>query len=307
MEYQPGARVEPGAWFSLIRPSAYELRVVSEITGASLDILRAALDQDESSRIEFDEDIVMILTNIPKSDEGLTFGYDTIPLGIIISEQYFITVCLEENEVLEDFDAEHYHYFDTAKRTRFLFQVLYRTAVLYLKDLRLMNRKTDEIEKALRLSMKNKELFLLLDLQKALTYFTVSLRSNRAVIERLMRLFGNKNVHHLVKLREEDEELLEDVRIEYDQAIEMIQVHSDVLSSTMDAFASVISNNLNIVMKFLASVTIAMAIPTMIASFFGMNVPVPWQDNYYGFSLALSAAAALTAAVTYLLWKKKMF
>jgi magnesium transporter len=307
IEFRPGGGIEPGAWFSLIRPSASELRVVSEVTGAPLDILRAALDQEESSRIEVDDDIVLILTNIPKSDESLMFGYDTIPLGIIISEKYFITVCLEENEVLEDFDSSHYHFFDTAKRTRFLFQILYRTAVLYLKDLRLMNRKTDEIEQALRLSMKNKELFLLLDLQKALTYFTVSLRTNRSVIERLMRLFGNKSVHHLVKLREEDEELLEDVRIEYDQAIEMVQVHSDVLSSTMDAFASVISNNLNIVMKFLASVTIVMAIPTMIASFFGMNVPVPWQGNFAGFHYAMSVAAALTAVVTFLLWRKKMF
>jgi magnesium transporter len=307
IEYRSGDSIEPGAWFNLIRPSASELRVVSEVTGAPLDILRAALDQEESSRIEVDDDIMLILTNIPKSDDSLMFGYDTIPLGIIISEKYFITVCLEENEVLEDFDSGHYHFFDTAKRTRFLFQILYRTAVLYLKDLRLMNRKTDEIEQALRLSMKNKELFLLLDLQKALTYFTVSLRTNRSVIERLMRLFGNKNVHHLVKLREDDEELLEDVRIEYDQAIEMVQVHSDVLSSTMDAFASVISNNLNIVMKFLASVTIVMAIPTMIASFFGMNVPVPWQDNFAGFHYAMSVAAILTTIVVYLLWKKRMF
>jgi magnesium transporter len=310
LEYRPGepaGGIEPGAWFNLIRPSASELRVVSEITGAPLDILRAALDQEESSRIEVDDDLILILTNIPKNDEALVFGYDTIPLGIIICEKYFVTVCLEENEVLDDFDAAHYHFFNTAKRTRFLFQVLYRTAILYLKDLRLMNRKTDEIEQALRLSMKNKELFLLLDLQKALTYFTVSLRSNRSVIERLMRLFGNKSVHHLVKLREEDEELLEDVRIEYDQAIEMVQVHSDVLSSTMDAFASVISNNLNIVMKFLASVTIVMAIPTMIASFFGMNVPVPWQEEAVGFTYAMLASAALTVVVTYLLWRKKMF
>lgn len=307
LEFQADTGIEPGAWFNLIRPSASELRIVSEVTGAPLDVLRAALDQEESSRIEVDDDMVLTLTNIPKNDESLTFGYDTIPLGIIISEKYIVTVCLEENEVLEDFDAGHHHFFDTTKRTRFLFQILYRTAILYLKDLRLMNRKTDEIEQALRLSMKNKELFLLLDLQKALTYFTVSLRSNRSVIERLMRLFGNKSVHHLVKLREEDEELLEDVRIEYDQAIEMVQVHSDVLSSTMDAFASVISNNLNIVMKFLASVTIVMAIPTMIASFFGMNVPVPWEGDFAGFRYAMAVAAALTALVTYLLWKKRMF
>ncbi|MDR3332526.1 MAG: magnesium transporter CorA family protein [Synergistaceae bacterium] len=307
LDIQSGEPVESGAWLKLIKPTVSELRVVSEITGASLDLLRAALDVEESSRIEVEDDHIMIITNIPKNDEGVMFGYDTIPLGIIISESYVTTVCLEENEVLNDFDAAHHHFFDTRKRTRFLFQILYRTAVLFLKDLRIMNRRTDEVEKDLRRSMKNKELFLLLDLQKALTYFTVALRSNRSVIERLLRLFSNTHLQHIVKLREEDEELLEDVRIEYDQAIEMVQVHSDVMSSTMDAMASVISNNLNIVMKFLASVTIVMAIPTMIASFFGMNVPVPWQNSTTGFTYSMILAAVLTIVATIFLWKKKMF
>ena len=300
-------KVEPGAWFNLIKPTAQELRVASEVTDIPLDFLRAALDQEESSRIEVEDDHILIITNIPKGDDKSMFGYDTVPLGIVISRNYITTVCLEENEVLHDFDNLHHHFFDTRKRTRFLFQILYRTAMLYLKDLRQMNRRTDEIEQDLRRSMKNKELFLLLDLQKALTYFTVALRSNRSVIERLLRLFANPNIAHLIKLREEDEELLEDVRIEYDQAIEMVQMHGDVLASMMDAFASVISNNLNIVMKFLASVTIVMAIPTMIASFFGMNVPVPWQTTQTGFMLVMFVSVVVTTAATWLLWKKRMF
>jgi magnesium transporter len=170
-----------------------------------------------------------------------------------------------------------------------------------------MNRRTDEIEQDLRRSMKNKELFLLLDLQKTLTYFTVALRSNRNIVERLMRLFSNASVHHMVKLREEDEELLGDVRIEFDQAIEMVQMHGEILASMMDAFASVISNNLNIVMKVLTSITIVLSIPTMIASFFGMNVPVPWQQSAAGFVYAMFVAMALTFSVTLLFWKKKMF
>jgi magnesium transporter len=307
IDMQMGEGVGPGAWFNLVRPSASELRIVSEITDAPLDFLRAALDMEESSRIEMEDDHILIITNVPKCDDGSSFGYDTVPLGIIISPDYVSTVCLEENEVLEDFDNLHHLFFDTRKRTRFLLQILYKSAVLFLKDLRLMNRRTDEIERDLRRSMKNKELFLLLDLQKALTYFTVSLRSDRSVVDRLMRMFQNPGAHHLVKLREEDEELLEDVRVEFDQAIEMVQMHGEVLASMMDAFASVISNNLNIVMKFLTSVTIAMSIPTMIASFFGMNVTVPWQGNPYGFVYALYVAVTLTIAVTVLLWKKKMF
>jgi magnesium transporter len=307
LDVESGEAIMDGAWFNLIEPSASQLRIVSEMTGAPLDLLRAALDVEESSRIEVEDDFILILTNIPKRDDTQVFGYDTIPLGIVISSHYVTTVCLERNDVLNDFDALHHHFFDTKKRTRFLFQILYRTAILYLKFLRIMNRRTDEIEQDLRRSMKNHELFLLLDLQKALTYFTVSLRSNRSVIERLMRVFSNSHIHHLIKLREDDEELLEDVRVEYDQAIEMVQVHSDVLSSTMDAFASVISNNLNIVMKFLASVTIVMAIPTMVASFFGMNVPVPWQGNYAGFVYTMGISAILTTAATVYLWKKRMF
>lgn len=299
--------IVPGSWFRLIKPGTSELREVSEVTGAPMDFLQAALDREEPSRIEVEDDYILIITNVPKVDDGSSYGYDTIPLGIIISVDYVTTVCLEENEVLDDFDSIHNLFFDTRKRTRLLLQILYKCAVIFLKDLRLMNKRTDEIEQDLRRSMKNKELFLLLDMQKTLTYFTVALRSNRNVVERLMRLFSNPAVHNKVKLREDDEELLEDVRIEFDQAIEMVQMHGEVLASMMDAFASVISNNLNIVMKFLTSVTIVMSIPTMIASFFGMNVAVPWQDNSVGFAYAMVVALILTISVTVVFWKKKMF
>ena len=307
IDIEEGEAIEPGTWFNLVRPEPSELRIVSEITEASLDLLRAALDMEESSRVEVEDDHILIIINVPKMEAGAAYAHDTVPLGVVVSRDYVTTVCLEENDVLADFDAIHHHFFDTRRRTRFLFQILYKSAVLYLKNLHLMNRKTDEVEQALRRSMKNKELFQLLDLQKALTYFTVALRSNRSVIDRLVRFFSNSSAHHLIRIEEEDEELLEDVRIEYDQAVEMVQVHSDVMASMMDAMASVISNNLNIVMKFLASVTIVMAIPTLLSGFFGMNVPIPWTDNPFGFLYALIVAAILTIAAIFLLWKKKMF
>jgi magnesium transporter len=307
IEMKDGEHIPQGTWMKLTKPSAAELRDVSEASGAPIDFLQAALDMEEPSRIEVEEDHILIITNVPKLDAGVSLGYDTIPLGIVISPDYIVTVCLEENEVLDDFDRLHHLFFDTRKRTRFLLQILYKCAVVFLKDLRIMNKRTDEIEQDLRRSMKNKELFLLLDLQKTLTYFTVALRSNRNVVERLMRLFSNPSVHDKVKLREDDEELLEDVRIEFDQAIEMVQMHGEVLASMMDAFASVISNNLNIVMKFLTSVTIVMAIPTIVASFFGMNVPVPWADKAFGFLYAMLVALVLAISVTVLFWKKKMF
>ena len=211
------------------------------------------------------------------------------------------------NDVIQNFSETRFRYFSTFKRTRLLFQILYRSAMIFLKDLRQMTRRSDQIEQDLRRSMKNEELFQLLDLQKGLTYYSMSLRSNKVVVERLLRLCSNPQVSHIIKFREEDEELLDDVRVEYDQAIEMAQIQTDVLAGMMDAFASVISNNLNIVMKFLASITIVMAIPTMIASFFGMNVPVPWEGHPLGFIFVGFIAVLMTIAAIWVLWKKRLF
>lgn len=299
--------IESGAWISLIRPTVEELLAVEKITEAPQDFVRAALDLEESSRIEIEDNQILVLINVPLNHEDRPGEYDTLPLGIIVTPDYLVTVCQEHNDVLQNFTASKYKYFCTFKRTRFLFQLLYHSAILFLKDLRQMTRKSDKIEQDLRQSMKNQELFQLLDLQKGLTYYSMSLRSNRVVVERLLRLCSNPQVNHLIKFREEDEELLDDVRVEYDQSIEMAQIQTDVLAGMMDAFASVISNNLNIVMKFLASVTIVMAIPTMIASFFGMNVPVPWSSNPLGFYIVGILALALTVVAIGVLWKKRLF
>jgi magnesium transporter len=207
--------------------------------------------------------------------------------------------------VLSEFIHEGPRSFSTYKKTRFLFQVLHKSATLFLKYLKQINRRTDEIEHDLRQSMKNREMFQLLELQKGLTYFTASLRSNGIVLEKLLRLRSNVQLQHLITMYEEDEDLLEDVIIENKQAIEMVEMYSNILSSMMDAFASIISNNLNIVMKFLASVTIILAIPTMISSFFGMNVDVPFGENG-GFLYVSLLAAAATGLSAFGLWRKGM-
>ncbi|MDY9921400.1 MAG: magnesium transporter CorA family protein [Synergistota bacterium] len=299
--------IESGSWISLIKPTAEELIITERLTKAPQDFVRSALDPEESSRIEIEDNHILVLINVPVNHEDRPGEYDTIPLGIIVTPDFFVTICQEYNDILQSFTESRYRYFSTYKRTRFLFQLLYHSALLFLKDLRQMARKSDRIEQDLRLSMKNEELFQLLDLQKGLTYYSMSLRSNRVVVERLLRLCSNPQVNHLIKFREEDEELLDDVRVEYDQSIEMAQIQTDVLAGMMDAFASVISNNLNMVMKFLASVTIVMAIPTMIASFFGMNVPVPWASHPMGFFIVGMVTMALTIVTIVLLWKKKFF
>lgn len=293
------------AWLHLTNPTPEELTTVSSATTVPLDFLKAGLDEEERSHTEIEENCMLVVTNIPiVPSENM---YDTLPLGIIITAEYIITVCLEENPVLTDF-MTGLTPVNTAKRTRFLFQILYKSAALYLKYLKQINKRTDEIGTSVRKSMKNREIFQLLELQKGLTYFTVSLRSNGIVMEKLLRLRSNTALQHLIPMYEEDEDLLEDVIIENKQAIEMVELYSNILSSMMGSFTSVISNNLNVVMKFLASMTILLAIPTMIASFWGMNVNVPLgEGDTNSFWLILCSAFVATGISALILWKKKMF
>lgn len=291
------------SWLNLINPTAEELSIVADYANVPFDILKAALDEEERPRIEVEDDCVLILVNIPLMLSETS--YDTLPLGIIITLEHIITVCLENNPIVLEFNEYTRRSFNTAKRTRFLFQILYKSATYYLRYLRQINRLSEQIEIDLRKSMKNKELFELMDLQQALTYFTSSLRSNGIVMDRLLRIRSNNQCRHLIQMFEEDEDLLEDVIIENNQAIQMVEMYTRILSSMTDAFASIISNNLNMVMKFLASMTIILSIPTMIASFWGMNVNVPFgNSNPFGFIIVFSIAAVITGIITFLLFKK---
>ena len=249
--------------------------------------------------------ITLAYANVPVvRDEG---SYDTLPLAIIVTEEYIITVCLEETPVLSYFNEKSARFFRTFKKTRFLFQILYRSATFYLRYLRQISKQSDEIESKLRHSMKNREILKLLELQKALTFFNASLRSNGAVLEKLMRLRTTTSMQPMLKYYEEDEDLLEDVIIENKQAREMVEMYSKILARLADTFSSIMSNNLNQVMKFLAAVTILLAIPTVISSFFGMNVPVPMAENSNGFFFICVLAGSLAAFCGLLLWRRDMF
>lgn len=299
------ATMEKGSWFNLINPTADELYDVMAATGAPMDFLKAALDEEERSRTEIEENAVLIITNIPIM--RATDTYDTLPLGIIITPDHFVTVCLEPNEVLSDFRNETSKAFSTVKKTRFLFQLLYKSATLYLRYLRQITRRSDEIELLLRKSTKNQEIFQLMELQKGLTFFMAALRSNGIVMEKLLRMRTNSHLQHLISVYEEDEDLLEDVIIENQQAIQMVEMYSNILNSMMDTFSSTINNNLNRVMKFLASMTILLSIPTMLSSFMGMNVDVPWRDGEGGFIYVALIAIVSTCITAFALWKKDFF
>ncbi len=294
--------IEKGCWINLVNPSDEELNFVQEKLNILPNFLRDPLDEEEKPRIDLEENQTLIIIDVPlvyEKDKNLKFG--TIPLGILVLDSYFVTVSLEENYVIEQFRTNKVRGFYTFKKTRFTFQLLFRISKDYLRFLRHIDKKTDDAEKLLRKSMKNKELFKLLELEKSLVFFTTSLKSNEIVMEKLLS-------GRYLKMYEEDQDLLEDVIIENKQALEMANIYSSILSGMMDAFASVISNNLNMVMKFLTSVTIVMAIPTMIASFYGMNgVALPLQGNPFALLFIIIFTIAASMGAIFLLFRKKMF
>ena len=291
---------EEGVWVNLVNPNEEEINNVSKELNVDVDFLKAALDEEERSRIESDNGQTLIIVDIPIIDlEGKINVYTTIPFGIIIFQHTIITVCLKQDTLLTDFINNKVKAFFTQYKTRFVLQILFKNATRYLQYLRHIDKMSSRIEQDLHKSMKNKELIQMLKLEKSLVYFTTSLKSNEAVLEKLMK-------YEHIKYYPEDTELLEDVIIENKQAIEMANIYSNILSGTMDAFASIISNNLNIVMKFLTSVTIVMAIPTMVSSFFGMNVSMPFNASNSFWSI-VAISAFLCSAAGYILYKKRMF
>ena len=292
-----------GSWINLVNPSENEIKRVCESINIQEDFIRDALDYEEKARIdeEDDDNTILFVIDVPvieKSEDNDI--YSTMPLGmIVVRDDFFITVSLRKNKVIEDFEKRKIKNFQTYKKTRFIFQIFYLNASYFLNYLKQINKETEIAEYILKNSMKNKELLKLLSLEKGLVYFATSLKSNEIVMEKTMR-------GKIVKLYDDDEDILEDAIIENRQAIEMAQIYTNILNGTMDAYASIISNNLNGVMKFLTSITIVLAIPTMISSFWGMNVKLPFENSPIGFIIMVFIAVVLTLVVTWWLKRKDM-
>ncbi|UPM56038.1 magnesium transporter CorA family protein [Gottfriedia acidiceleris] len=295
--------IEKGCWINAINPTEQEIQYLVQKLDLDLDFIKDPLDDEERSRIEVEGEHTLIIVDIPivaHDDNGHTI-FDTIPIGMIISSSTFVTICLSENPIFERFIYQKVKGFFTFKKTRFALQLLHTTSSYYLRYLKQINRKTNEIEAELHQSTRNQELFTMLNLEKSLVYFTTSLKSNKIVMQKILK--GN-----ILKMYEDDEDLLEDVIIENKQAIEMAEVYSNILSGMMNTFASVISNNLNIVMKFLTSITIILSIPTMVSSFYGMNVDnIPLAKIPHAFSMVIGISAILSTTIALIFWKKRYF
>jgi magnesium transporter len=280
-----------GCWISVIDPNTEEIEDIQEL-GIHQDFVTYPLDLDERPRTEKEDDgTQLILLRIPFF-QGITTDvpYITIPLGIIFADNYLITICRHQNDLLQEFSSGKMRGLSTAKRNRFLLRLLLSTANKFLAYLREINRVVETTEDRLQLSMRNKDVMELLKFQKSLVYFTTALRSNQLMLERLQR-------SQMFKLYPDDEDLLDDVIIENQQAIEMTNISSNILSALMDAFASIISNNLNVVMKFLASVTIVISLPTILTSFFGMNVPFPFFEGVNGAYVIILVVSLVLAGI----------
>ena len=282
---------QESCWVNVINPSQVEIEKLAKDNNIPLELITDALDQDERPRIEFEDDWTYIILRIPFEVKNKGVPYNTMPLGIIIKENLTITVCLQENEVLPigqpNILREQYTHISDS--INFVLRLFLRSGNIYSKYLKQINQMTDLIEQDLEKSIKNKELNKLLKMEKCLVYFITSIKANEIVLARL------RNSRKITT--EINEDLLEDAIIENKQALEMAQIYSDIQSGMMDAFASVISNNLNIVMKQLTLISIILMIPTLIASLFGMNVPVPFGNSEWAFPLIISISLTLSLLV----------
>jgi magnesium transporter len=290
-----------GCWVNVIDPTSEELSDLTKL-GIPLDFITSPLDLDERPRSEKDDEgTQLILIKIPyfQGDE-LDVPYTSIPLGIILTEKFVVTVCKKNNIILDELLRTKLKGFSTGKKIRFVLRVLLLSATKFLSYLREINNSVERVEDNLTASMRNKEVLELLKYQKSLVYFETALKSNELMMERLQKT-------PIFRRFPEDEDLLEDVLTENQQAIEMVAIAENILSSMMDAFASIISNNLNVVMKFLASVTIVLSIPTIITSFFGMNVTLPMSGQPWSYLGVIAIFVALCLLVIMIFIRKDWF
>lgn len=292
-----------GAWIVMTKPTIDESKSIAERFEIDLADVRAALDDEESSRVQVEDNYTLIIVDIPSIEiRNEREAYTTIPLGIILVADCIITICAEETPVLEAFMEGKVREFSTKKRMRFMYQILYRNCTTYQYYLRVMDRRRTLIEQRIQEETEDADLIDLHELESNLVYFATSLRANGVVLDKLTR-YGR------IKQYPEDKELLDDVLVENKQAIEMTQIYRDIISGTRELMTTIINNRLNNAMKFLAAITIVMAVPTVISGVYGMNVGTKWMpfaNVPYGFEIVCGIILVISIVIALILKKKKM-
>ena len=301
-KFIPTDKIERHCLINVTNPEKSELQKLSNEMLIPFDFLTDPLDIDERARAEVEDGVLLIILRVPKCNENDSeIPFTTIPVGIILTKKdTIVTICSSDVTEILDLCIGGTKSISTIKRSSIVLHMFLKTAMFYLKYLKKINNLTGGVSKELHKSMKNEELIKLLNIEKSLVYFTTSLKSNELMMERLLKT-------KVLKLSCEDKDKLEDVVIDNKQAIEMANIYSDILSGMMDAFASVISNNLNIVMKFLTSITIILMIPTLIASIYGMNIEVPFEHSPNAFLITMGISFVLSGIGVLIFLKNKWF
>ena len=288
-----------GAWINVVDPTPDEIQKLT-VLGVDIDYVNYSLDRDEMARMERDDEYTFILLRIPIHQPESDVPYTTVPMGIMILANNIVTICRYDSDIFKVLTNGKYRLLKTGKRYRLALYIFLETAARYLTCLREINRTTDALEDQLQKSTRNREVLELLKYQKSLTYFATALRSNEVMMERVQRV-------QIFNHYEEDQDLLEDVLTENQQAIQMTNIATELLSAMMDAFASIISNNMNSIMKLLTALTIVVSMPTIVSSFFGMNVPIPYEGHPLAFVGIIAIAVVLTFATAYIFVKRDWF
>ncbi len=296
-------KLSDGVWVQMINPTHDECEEIAEKLMVDIDDVKAALDVEESSRIELQDGYTLILVDIPaieiRHDQRT---YTTIPLGIILTQDIIVTVCTEDTPVLQNFVRSRVKEFSTKKKLRFVYQILYRTAAIYQANLRIIDKRRTEIEERVGSDTDDSDLINLHELESTLVYFATSLRANATVLDRLTR-------YKRLEQYPDDRELLDDVIVEIRQAIEMTSIYRDDIKGTRELFSSILDNRLNNAMKYLTSITLLMAVPTVISGLYGMNVQsdgMPFANTTAGFAIVLALTLALCVFAAWVLHKKHM-
>lgn len=292
--------IRDGVWIQMVNPSMAEGQMVADMLNVDIQDILAALDEEESSRIELEDGYTLILVDIPSIEiRHEKESYTTIPLGIILTANEIITICTEDTPVLQAFLNNRVKEFSTKKKLRFVYQILYRIAALYQSDLRIIDKMRTEIEERIGKDTEETDLIALHELESTLVYFATSLRANGVVLDRLTR-------YKRLEQYPEDKELLGDVIVENKQAIEMTGIYRDIINGTRELLSSVIDNQMNSIMKSLTVITLIMAIPTVISGIYGMNVDsrwVPLASATHGF--AIICGIIVVICVILFIWLRK--
>ena len=295
--------IQDGVWVQMVNPSVAEGQMIADRLGIDIEDLLAALDEEESSRIELEDGYTLILVDIPSIEiRHEKESYTTIPLGIILTADEIITVCTEDTPVLQAFLNNRVREFSTKKKLRFVYQILYRIAVIYQSDLRIIDKMRTEIEERVGDDTEEVDLIALHELESTLVYFATSLRANGVVLDRLTR-------YKRLEQYPEDKELLDDVIVENKQAIEMTGMYRDIINGTWELLSSVIDNRMNSIMKSLTVITLIMAIPTVVSGLYGMNVDTRWMplaNTVHGFGMICGIITIICILILLLLRKKKI-